>query len=127
MVIDDLDIFRSRHRLSEADAVLVVDADAVLAGASALERFEPVAGRNPQIVQLVSGFDEQKFAVRHPLQVVTELCHSFAFEDLSRRPVSGRTNHTFIKTLGVMIVKRYEAAYPCAGYEISAPSFLPML
>lgn len=35
----------------ETDAPLVVDADTVLTLAVALERFEPVAGRRPQIVQ----------------------------------------------------------------------------
>jgi hypothetical protein len=33
----------------ETDAVLVVDPDAVLAGATSLERFEPVSGQRPEV------------------------------------------------------------------------------
>jgi hypothetical protein len=43
-VVDDLDLVGVTVVPAEADAPLVVDADAVLAVAITLERFEPVAG-----------------------------------------------------------------------------------
>ena len=51
MVIDDLYIEGVATLEPEAHAPLVVDADAVLALAVALERFEPIVGWNAQIVQ----------------------------------------------------------------------------
>jgi hypothetical protein len=50
VVIRDLDVRGSRRRPYEADAVLIIDADAVLPGAIAFQRFQAIAGRNAQII-----------------------------------------------------------------------------
>ena len=44
--VDDLDVEGIGGAPDEADAPLIADADAVLAGTIALERLEPIAGRN---------------------------------------------------------------------------------
>ena len=49
VVVDDLDVEGTGGAPDEADAPRVVDADAVLAGTIALERLEPIAGRNAEV------------------------------------------------------------------------------
>ena len=51
MRIDYLDAEGVRSLPTEADAPLLVDTDAVLSRAIALEHFQPVAGRNQQLFQ----------------------------------------------------------------------------
>ena len=51
VVIHDLDVFGTRRCPAEADAELIVDADAVLARALAPECLKAVAGRNPEVFQ----------------------------------------------------------------------------
>lgn len=55
MVINDFDIQRITVLPTEANAELVVDADAVLACTVALERFQSVAGRHAQKVECGGG------------------------------------------------------------------------
>jgi len=50
VVIHDLDLIGSGIRPHEADAVLVVNANAVLAFSISDQSFEPIAGRNSQLV-----------------------------------------------------------------------------
>lgn len=51
MVVDDLDRFSVAARPAEADAPLIVDADAVLPGAPADELLEPVPRRHAEFVE----------------------------------------------------------------------------
>src|SRR3954464_5235057 len=51
VIVDDLDVGRSIVRPSKADAILVVDANAVLAGTIALQALEAVVRGNPQILK----------------------------------------------------------------------------
>ena len=51
MIIHDLDILGAGGRPAKAQAKLVVDADAVLAGTAALQGFQTVARRYAQVVQ----------------------------------------------------------------------------
>ena len=55
VIIDDLDGIRPRWRPAEADAPLVVDADAVLPFPIPLQGFQTITGRNAQIVQASCG------------------------------------------------------------------------
>jgi hypothetical protein len=52
MIVDDLDIPWTIGRPNEADAELIVDSDAVLAGTIARERFQPVSRGYAQVGQL---------------------------------------------------------------------------
>jgi hypothetical protein len=62
VVVHDLDVFRSSGRPSEADAPLVVDADAVRIGSVALELLEAVTWRNPEIPDLICGVQDEQLA-----------------------------------------------------------------
>jgi hypothetical protein len=53
MVVGDFDFAGVSPNPAEAETPLVVDADAVLAGAVAFERFEPVEGRNAEAFERV--------------------------------------------------------------------------
>ena len=59
MIIDNLDIHRSRRSLrpSETNPPLVVDADRVLPGSVALERLESIAGQSSKIGQRRRGLE----------------------------------------------------------------------
>jgi len=46
-----LDVFRTCRRPAEADTPLIIDANAVLAGSIAFQRFQSVARWDPQIIQ----------------------------------------------------------------------------
>jgi hypothetical protein len=50
VVVDDFDVERVARREPEADAPLVVDPDAELAFARAIERLQLVARRNAKVV-----------------------------------------------------------------------------
>ena len=62
MVVDDLDVVGSRSGPSETDAPLVVDTNAVSVGAVTLEFLETIAGRYPQVSDLVCGVEDEQFA-----------------------------------------------------------------
>ena len=57
VVIRDLDFVRPVNLPNEADAVLIVDSDAVLARAVALQRFQSIAWRDAQVAQVDGRFD----------------------------------------------------------------------
>jgi hypothetical protein len=52
VIIRDLDFVRPVNLPDETDAVLIVDPDAVLSDAVTLERLQPIARRDAQIVQV---------------------------------------------------------------------------
>jgi hypothetical protein len=51
VVIHDLDIFGAAGSPPEAHPKLIIDPDAVLPGAITLQGFEPIARRDPQVLQ----------------------------------------------------------------------------
>ena len=51
MIVHDLDLVGVAVLPDEADPPLIIDADAVLAAASTLERLEPVARRDAQVLE----------------------------------------------------------------------------
>jgi hypothetical protein len=69
MVVDDFDILGSSLRPLEADAPLVVDPDAPLAGTVALEPFKPVGRRYTKVSDLPGGIDETQLAQSNRLNV----------------------------------------------------------
>ena len=58
MIISDFNVLGIGSGPDETDAPLVVDADAMLAGAAALQWFEPVAGRESQEGEFHRSVDE---------------------------------------------------------------------
>jgi hypothetical protein len=51
MIVDDLDVKDIAVFPAKADPPLIIDADAVLPLALALESFEPISWRNPEILE----------------------------------------------------------------------------
>src|SRR5674476_124464 len=58
VVVGDLNLVCAAVGPDEADAVLIVDADRVLAGTVADELFQAVAGWHPQAVQFCGGVEQ---------------------------------------------------------------------
>lgn len=69
MVVDDFHIFRARGRPAEADAELIVDANAMLSRAVALELFKAIPWWNPQVLQLPGDLQLPKFAAGNRLDI----------------------------------------------------------
>ena len=69
VVIHDLDPFRALFVPDEANAPLIIDANAVLALATALQRFKSIARRYAQIIQHRGPVKLFKFAQGGPLDV----------------------------------------------------------
>ena len=65
MIVNDLNILSTGVGPAEAHAKLFVDSNAVLTDPVASQRFQPVAGRNPQITQLFSNLQLSKFTACH--------------------------------------------------------------
>ncbi len=83
MVIDDFDVVCVSIQPAEADTPLVVDAYAVLSLAVALERFETISGRNPQIPQTAGLAQVQELAPRRPFDR-PEACNHLVAEERLR-------------------------------------------
>jgi len=69
MIIDDFNVFGPRVRPAEADAILVIDANAVLAQAISLERLKTIARRNPEVVKPSGDLELSKLAQRNIFNV----------------------------------------------------------
>jgi hypothetical protein len=51
MVVDDFHVAGVALQPQEADAILIIDPDAVMALALAVQRLQPVSGRHAQIIE----------------------------------------------------------------------------
>jgi hypothetical protein len=69
MVIYDLDIFDAAVSPNETDAVFIIDPNGVLAFAVTLERFQPVARGNPEVVKFLCDVELLEFAQGYLLDV----------------------------------------------------------
>jgi hypothetical protein len=52
MVVHDFHVASSRQSPTETNSKLIIDTNAVLSGALALESLEPITGRNAQVAEL---------------------------------------------------------------------------
>ena len=93
MIVHDRDIVRVAVLPPKADAPLIVDANAVLASAIALELFESIAGRNAEIFELFRRVDGHKLAQHGPLEVGREPSDGLASEQTLRIPVGEALDH----------------------------------
>ncbi len=96
----------------EAHAPLVVDADAVLAGAVAGQLLQPVAGRDSQVVDVLGRIDEDEFVVGEPAELGTELLDVPALPDRLGVLIPERADHGSIVTSVVINGKRYHPRGP---------------
>jgi len=94
MIIDNLDIHRSRRSLrpSETNPPLVVDADRVLPGSVALERLESIAGQSSKIGQRRRGLEtvEPNFGLSRE---TGKLAHRLARSEPRCEPVAKAYDH----------------------------------
>jgi len=67
VIVDNLDIKCVAVRPAKANPPLVVDAYAVLPFPVAFQRFEPIPGRNPEMIQRTCLIEIKKLAPRWPL------------------------------------------------------------
>lgn len=65
MVVDDLDVRRAGRGPAKADAVLIVDADAVLAGAIPLQVLQAIPRRHAQVTEPPGDHQLAQLASRH--------------------------------------------------------------
>ena len=93
VVVDNLNVLRAGGRPYEADAVLVVDADAVLALAVTNQGFKTVAGRHSEITDLVGRVEHQKLLERSIAEFRTVLLDSASVEQLLCVLVGERLDH----------------------------------
>ena len=61
VVVGDFDFAGIAARPAETETPLIIDADAVLAGTLAFERFKPVAGRDPEVFKGVGTGKQVEF------------------------------------------------------------------
>jgi hypothetical protein len=62
MIVRDLNVLGARAGPSKADTKLVVDADAVLPGTVSLQCLQPVAWRNPKVIESAGDFQLSELA-----------------------------------------------------------------
>jgi hypothetical protein len=68
VVVHDLDVVGASGTPSKAEAPLLVDADAVLAGTVAGQLLEAVTWRDPEVTKGLGGVEDQQLAQRCPLR-----------------------------------------------------------
>jgi hypothetical protein len=106
---------------AEADPPLVIDPNAVLAGAVSYEALQAVPRGHAELFQPLGGVQEQQLAVRASLYVRWQFAGSLAFEHLPGRGVSEGSNHWLSVTRCITNVKRYySSAQPNKRLQLPA-------
>jgi ABC-type uncharacterized transport system permease subunit len=93
MVVYYFDVLDTAVGPNETDAVFVIDANGVLAFAVALERFQPVAGWNSEIVEFLCYVELLEFAQCHLLDVGRQVRRLIALVDFLGRFTSEGDDH----------------------------------
>ena len=107
MRIDDLDVQGIAVFPAKANSPLIVNANAVLTGAVALELFEPVARRHAKVVDRVSGIDRDELSEHRALELGGEAPNGLAAEETLGISVGEGFDHSGIVTRCDHNVKRY--------------------
>ena len=92
MVIHDLHLMSIAIAPNEANAILVVDSNAVLASPVAAQGFESVAREGPQVFQPMCGMKLPQFPLRHPGDA-PESPRGLAEKEGLRVPIPKRPDH----------------------------------
>ena len=93
VVVDDLYVEGISGAPDEADAPLIVDADAVLASTIALERFEPIAGRNAQVGEGVGRIEDDEFPKGDALKAGGQTTRAATLKERFRVGVAEGADH----------------------------------
>lgn len=81
MVVDDLHVEGVKVAPGEADAPLIVDADAPLTLAVAAQGFQPIARGRPQIVEPRGRVDREQLGAGPPLDLLRQIADGVSGED----------------------------------------------
>lgn len=95
MIVYDFHILDPAFGPDETHAVFVIDANGMLAFAVALERLQPIAGRDPQVVELLGDVELLEFAEGNFLDVKGQVRSAFTFVDLLGGFAAERVDHFF--------------------------------
>jgi len=93
MIVDDLNVMSIAGTPMEANPPLIVDPDAMLASAGALQFLQPVARRNAQKVERCRSIDLQQLSMRNPLDVGWKTPAMLAPKELLRLSVRKALDH----------------------------------
>ena len=93
VIVDDLDVVRVAVLPPEADAPLIVDANAVLPGAIPFQLLQAVAGRDAEVLKLLRGVDEAELPEQRPLEVGREAADALALKQALGVPISETLDH----------------------------------
>jgi hypothetical protein len=80
VIVHDLNVVGVAVPPAEANAPLIVDANAMVASAIAFELFEPIVRWHAEILELLGGVDEAQLAEHDPVKLGREPAHGFALE-----------------------------------------------
>ena len=107
MVIADFDTFRIAVVPDEADAPLLVDADAPLTVPVPFQPFQVVGWRNLQVTQMAGVVEHTQFPAGDRLHLNRKKAAGNAIENSLSNVVVERNNHAVIVSFYNIIVKRY--------------------
>ena len=93
MVVDDLDVEGIGGAPDEADAPLIVDADAVLASTIALEKLEAIAGRDAKVGEGIGRIEKDELPKRYALKAGGETTRAATLKERFRIGVAEGANH----------------------------------
>ena len=93
VVVDDLDVEGIGGTPDEADAPLIVDADAALASTIVLERLEAIAGRYAQVGEGVGRIEDDEFPKRNALKAGGQTTRAATLKERFRVRVAEGANH----------------------------------
>jgi hypothetical protein len=93
VVIDDRYVASVATLPAEADAVLIIDADAGLPLAVTRELLQVVARRDTEVIEGLGRIQEQQIPQRRTLEWATVPAHRLASEESLRRIIAETTDH----------------------------------
>jgi hypothetical protein len=95
MVINKFDVPSIAFRPNQADAPLIVDANAVLPLAISGKLFKAISGRYAKIAQRVCSINDQKLSLRGALNSAVQGLHWLAPKDLLCATVGEAPDHAY--------------------------------
>jgi hypothetical protein len=93
VVVNDLDVPRFTVSPNEANPPLIVNPNAVLTLAIPVQRFQAIARRHAEIVELLCRVDRQELCARPPLDLGGQVAHGIPGEDRSSAFVGKALDH----------------------------------
>ncbi len=106
VIVDDFYIVGILVTPNEADTVLIVDADAVLAPAITLERFKSIARRNSKVVKLERCVENGELLPCRDANVGRNAAGFARFPEQARVRITDAYDHYLLITQRDSIVKR---------------------